>query len=182
MNAQDYWNQAAKDPDVRYKYIADEWASTEEFIQLIEATNTKWNEVIEIGCGIGRLLVPLADKHKACQFYGIDIADEMIKQAPRRKNIQYQTVPKEADLIYSMLVFQHITTADKVTYLRFAKERLREGGVMYLQFVVGDENAPYSYQLSEDEMQLLVRNAGLKIDTVVRGIMHPDWCFIKAVA
>ena len=31
-NPKAFWNEAAKDSDVRYKYIADEWASTEKFL------------------------------------------------------------------------------------------------------------------------------------------------------
>ena len=61
-----FWDNAAKDPEVRYKYIADEWASTETFLNLIESNNSNWNNALEIGCGIGRLLDPLSEKYKDC--------------------------------------------------------------------------------------------------------------------
>ena len=85
-----FWDNAAKDPDVRYKYIADEWASTETFLNLIESNNSNWNNVLEIGCGIGRLLDPLSEKYNECNFYAIDISDEMINLAPKKDNIKYQ--------------------------------------------------------------------------------------------
>ena len=115
-----FWDNAAADPDVRYKYIADEWASTKTFLDLIENNNKSWNNVLEIGCGIGRLLVPLADKHNECNFYGIDISDEMISLAPKRNNIKYQEVTDKLDLVYSMLVFQHIEHQEKINYIKLA--------------------------------------------------------------
>jgi 2-polyprenyl-3-methyl-5-hydroxy-6-metoxy-1,4-benzoquinol methylase len=92
-----FWDNAAKDPDVRYKYIADEWASTETFLNLIESNNSNWNNVLEIGCGIGRLLDPLSEKYKECNFYAIDISDEMINLAPKKDNIRYQEVVNNLD-------------------------------------------------------------------------------------
>jgi 16S rRNA A1518/A1519 N6-dimethyltransferase RsmA/KsgA/DIM1 with predicted DNA glycosylase/AP lyase activity len=63
-HAKTFWDNAAADPEVRYKYIADEWASTENFLHLIENNNNGWNNVLEIGCGIGRLLDPLSENIK----------------------------------------------------------------------------------------------------------------------
>jgi cyclopropane fatty-acyl-phospholipid synthase-like methyltransferase len=174
-----FWDNAASDPDVRYKYIADEWASTETFLDLIEKNNNNWNNVLEIGCGIGRLLVPLADKYRECNFYGIDISNEMIKLAPKRNNIKYQEVADNLDLVYSMLVFQHIEHQEKINYIKLAYEKLKVGGNMFFQFVIGEENSPYSYQTSKFEINRILKDAGFK-NLIFTEHMHPEWMFVRA--
>ena len=178
-HAKNFWNKAAKDPDVRYKYIADEWAPTETFLNLIENNNDSWNNVLEIGCGIGRLLVPLADKYPECNFHGIDISNEMINLAPTRNNIKYQELTDNLDLVYSMLVFQHIEHQEKINYIKLAYEKLNVGGNLFFQFVIGEENSPYSYQTSKFEISKILNDVGFK-NLIFTDNMHPQWVFVKA--
>jgi cyclopropane fatty-acyl-phospholipid synthase-like methyltransferase len=174
-----FWDNAAKDPDVRYKYIADEWASTETFLNLIENNNDNWNNVLEIGCGIGRLLVPLADKYDECNFYGLDISDEMINLAPKRDNIRYQELADNLDFVYSMLVFQHIEHQEKINYIKLAYDKLKVGGNLFFQFVIGEENSPYSYQTSKSEIDSILNKIGFK-NLIFTDHMHAQWIFVKA--
>ena len=174
-----FWDNAAKDPEVRYKYIADEWASTETFLNLIESNNSNWNNVLEIGCGIGRLLDPLSEKYKECNFYAIDISDEMINLAPKRNNIKYQEVGNNLDLVYSMLVFQHIEHQEKINYIKLAYDKLKDGGNLFFQFVIGEENSPYSYQTSKFEIYRILNSAGFK-NLIFTDHMHPKWMFVRA--
>jgi len=178
-HAKVFWDNAAKDVDVRYKYIADEWASTQTFLNLIENSNDNWNNVLEIGCGIGRLLVPLADKYGECNFYGIDISDEMIKLAPIRNNIKYQELADNLDLVYSMLVFQHIEHQEKIDYIKLAYEKLRIGGNIFFQFVVGEDNAPYSYQTTKVKISKMLNDVGFN-NLIFTDHMHHQWVFVKA--
>jgi 2-polyprenyl-3-methyl-5-hydroxy-6-metoxy-1,4-benzoquinol methylase len=179
-HAKNFWNKAAKDPDVRYKYIADEWALTETFLNLIENNNDSWNNVLEIGCGIGRLLVPLADKYPECNFHGIDISDEMINIAPTRNNIKYQELTDNLDLVYSMLVFQHIEHQEKINYIKLAYEKLKVGGNLFFQFVIGEENSPYSYQTSRFEIDNILKEVGFK-NLIFTNHIHPEWMFVRAI-
>jgi cyclopropane fatty-acyl-phospholipid synthase-like methyltransferase len=174
-----FWDNAAADPDVRYKYIADEWAPTETFLNLIENNNDSWNNVLEIGCGIGRLLVPLADKYSNCNFYAIDISDEMINLAPKRDNIRYQELADNLDLVYSMLVFQHIEHQEKINYIKLAYEKLKVGGNLFFQFVIGEENSPYSYQTSKSEIDNILKEIGFK-NLIFTNHMHPQWMFVRS--
>ena len=178
-HAKTFWDKAAKDPDVRYKYIADEWALTETFLNLIENNNNSWNNVLEIGSGIGRLIVPLADKYPECNFYGIDISDEMIKIAPTRNNIKYQELTDNLDLVYSMLVFQHIEHQEKIDYIKLAYEKLKIGGNIFFQFVIGEDNAPYSYQTSKVKISKMLNDAGFN-NLIFTNHMHPQWMFVRA--
>ena len=174
-----FWDNAAKDPEVRYKYIADEWATTETFLDLIKNNNDDWNNVLEIGCGIGRLIVPLADMHKNCNFYGIDISDKMIELAPKRDNIKYQELVNNLDFVYSMLVFQHIEHQEKINYINLAYEKLKVGGNLFFQFVIGEENSPYSYQTSKFEIDNILKEIGFK-NLIFTDHMHSKWMFVKA--
>jgi 2-polyprenyl-3-methyl-5-hydroxy-6-metoxy-1,4-benzoquinol methylase len=174
-----FWDNAAADPDVRYKYVADEWATTETFLDLIKSNNNDWNNVLEIGCGIGRLLAPLADMYKDCNFYGIDISDKMIELAPKRDNIKYQELANNLDLVYSMLVFQHIEHQEKIKYIKLAYDNLKNGGNLFFQFVIGEENSPYSYQTSEFEINKILNSVGFH-SLVFSNYMHHEWMFVKA--
>lgn len=177
----EYWDNAAKDPDVRYKYIADDWAKTEFFVDLIETGTTNWGKVLEIGCGIGRLLEPLADNHETCQFYGIDISPEMLKLAPKKPNITYGKAPKNLDMVYSMLVFQHIPHEEKLTYIKMAYDLLKPGGTLVFQFVVGTDNQPYSYQTTIAQMAIAVGDVGFTPPHQIIEFLHEQWAVIKAV-
>lgn len=180
INAKKYWNAAAADPDVRTKYIADEWAETDKIIELLEKYNDDWSSVIEIGCGIGRLIVPLADKYDG-KYVGVDIAADMLELAPKRDNIAYTTVfagGHEESFIYSILVFQHIPQDVKEKYIEYAYRSLKDGGKFLFQYVVGKENDPYSYQVSVKDMRDAMKNVGFKNIKTERGFLHKDWAII----
>lgn len=180
-NPKQFWDDASEDADVRYKYIADEWATTEDFLSFIEENNSEWNKVLEIGCGIGRLIVPLADKYEQCKFYGIDISDKMIAKAPKRSNIEYQCSGYNLDLVYSMLVFQHITDTEKELYVETAYKMLKKDGVFLLQVVVGKEQNPYSYQVSEGYIGDVLKKSGFRDIKLYMSYLHEQWLFIKAI-
>ena len=183
MNPKQYWDNAAKDPDVRHKYIADEWAKTEHFIELLENNNHSWFSVWEIGCGIGRLLEPLSKKYKHCDFYGTDISSEMIKLAPKRKNIHYYQPENKLDLVYSFLVFQHITHTEKLEYIERTHQLLRPAGTMIFQFVKGKEYVPYSYQMTDDDINNMLSLCKNKFRSITIGSspLHKDWGVAKLV-
>lgn len=178
-----YWNNAAKTANVRYDYIADDWAETDKFIDILEANNTNWGKVLEIGCGIGRLLKPLSDIYPKCKLYGYDISQEMINRAAKARNIKYSTefTGSDLDLVYSMLVFQHITNEDKEAYIAKSYEALKTGGVFLMQFVVGSEYAPYSYQTNNEHIKDLLHKHKFKHITFTQTDMHPDWSIVRAV-
>ena len=103
----------------------------------------------------------------------------MIKLAPKRNNIKYQEVSDNLDLVYSILVFQHIEHQEKINYIKLAYEKLKVGGNLFFQFVIGKENSPYSYQTSKFEIENILNNVGFNNLTFTNH-MHPDWMFVKA--
>ncbi len=100
--------------------------------------------VLEIGCGIGRLLKAM--RRRARLVTGVDISGEMIERARRelppddgvrllRTDGDLRDVPdRSIDFVYSFIVFQHIPSrAAVLTYLREAARVLRPGGVLRFQ-------------------------------------------------
>jgi len=159
--------------------------STENLLKIIQNNNNEWNNVLEIGCGVGRLLVPLADKYNKCNFYGIDISDKMLKLAPKRKNIYYQNFKKNKnlkeniDFIYSVLVFQDLTHEEKIKYIKLSYKHLKLNGILFFQFLVGEENTPGDYFVSIDKIKKELINFGFK-NLIFTNHLYPEWMFVKA--
>lgn len=100
--------------------------------------------VLEIGCGVGRLLRPLAAR--AHRVIGVDIAPAMIEQGrtlladlPRVSlhvtHGRLDAVGEASlDLVYSFAVFQHIPSKRAIAqYVSEAARTLRAGGVFKFQ-------------------------------------------------
>jgi SAM-dependent methyltransferase len=101
-------------------------------------------EVLEIGCGMGRLLRPLSER--VARATGVDISGEMIARAKEaladRPNVRLlrtdgdlpETPDGSLDLVYSFVVFQHVPSRAAVSrYLAEAARVLRAGGVFRFQ-------------------------------------------------
>lgn len=101
-------------------------------------------EVLEIGCGLGRLLRPMSER--AARATGVDISGEMIARARAsladRPNVRLlttdgelpQTPEASLDFVYSFVVFQHVPTRAAVSrYLAEAARVLKAGGVLRFQ-------------------------------------------------
>lgn len=100
---------------------------------------------LEIGCGPGRLLRPMAAHFG--EIHGVDISDEMVARARRRlaaiphahahvarKSNLEMFAGESFDFVYSYAVFQHIPSRDVVLgYLKETWRVLKPGGYMRCQ-------------------------------------------------
>ena len=103
--------------------------------------------ILEIGAGVGRLLLPLSKK--VAQARGVDISPAMVefsqaylRDYPNAKVIlnDGRSLPmfrgNEFDFCYSMICFQHIPDVDMVRdYLREIARVLKPGGTLRIQVV-----------------------------------------------
>jgi 2-polyprenyl-3-methyl-5-hydroxy-6-metoxy-1,4-benzoquinol methylase len=97
---------------------------------------------LDFGCGVGRLLLPLARRFG--QATGLDISDSMLAETRRNaakagiENIDLAHSPAELaegltyDFIHSVIVLQHIPTARGEALIAALLSRLAPGGVAAL--------------------------------------------------
>ena len=100
--------------------------------------------VVEIGCGVGRLLVPLA--RRVARVRGVDISPVMVETS----RVYLASVPNvtatvtdgtlagvedaSCDLVFSFIVFQHIPAVEPIrTYVEEAARVLKPGGIFRFQ-------------------------------------------------
>ena len=124
----------------------------EEFLPLLQSYQVRTVLCLELGCGIGRLLFPLARRFQ--QAVGVDIAEGMVQQAVSfagkngidNARFLHISGPEDFlrkamkhvgnfDFIYSLLVFQHIPEFYSIEgYLHVIRVLLHKHGLAYLQF------------------------------------------------
>lgn len=152
------WDRRASEHGRFYTAI-DYWESEEQYtasgehdIEAVVLEGVQLDpsaSVLEIGCGLGRLLVPLATR--AAVVRGVDISVEMVRQANERLagrgNVEVQVTdgtlgfPDESfDLVFAYRVFHHIPKREFIhRYFQEAGRVLKPGGVFRFQVCVGEE-------------------------------------------
>ena len=136
---------------------------------------------LEIGCGVGRLLVPLSER--IARVRGVDISPVMVEKSrgycAGRKNVHVEltdgtlrnVASGSLDFAFSFIVFQHIPGLVPIrAYVREVARCLRPGGVFRFQ-VDGRwekfrDRPPDTYEgvkLSPSDVRELLRGTGLTI-------------------
>lgn len=132
----------------------------EELLPIARAYGIRRGIALELGCGLGRLVFPLAAHFR--QVVGGDIAPGMIQRARRFAedngiaNTSFRQLQRAEDLssdielaenvdfLYSWLVFQHVPDlATIAAYLRAIGHLLARDGIAYLQFDTRPKSAAY---------------------------------------
>lgn len=135
---------------------------------------------LEIGCGPGRLLLPMS-RHFG-EIHGVDVSDEMIAQAREKlRDVPHAHVhhssgsdlslfPSEHfDFVYSYAVFQHIPSAEVVfSYFREVVRVLRPGGFARLQInglpkTAASLNTWEGVRVSGEEIRAFTREHGIRL-------------------
>lgn len=153
------WNaRAAEDP---YYYVAfgrrnqdqGEFLATasdvvrglEAELKRLPANDRKNRSALEIGCGPGRLMLPMSWNFG--EIHGVDVSDRMIWMAFRALHGIANAFPRQSsgtglgaygndlfDFVYSYAVFQHIPSRDVVfNYLAEARRVMKTGGILRCQ-------------------------------------------------
>jgi ubiquinone/menaquinone biosynthesis C-methylase UbiE len=120
---------------------------------------------MDFGCGVGRLVIPLAKRFK--EVVGVDISKGMMAEAKRNceelglYNVSFaesddelSNVKGKFDLIHSYIVLQHINTKRGENIFRRMIEILNENGIGVLHITYAKEN----YRQSEKIIKVLREN------------------------
>ena len=137
--------------------------------------------VIDLGCGPGRVALPVASLLPVCDVVGMDISGVMLGHIRRGPNISTvlcdgRTIPagdNTASCVYSGAMFQHIPPDAVMGYLKEIGRVLEPGGRCALQFVEGQDEAPFMHQLDVATLLDMAEEAGL-VDV---GAMDDPWQF-----
>lgn len=131
------------------KTITPDWNTTEKHLKLLNIPNNI-NSIIEIGCGIGRLLKELNNNIPIC--YVFDASNDMIRESKEYcKNTSiniikcdgFGLIPLfniEFDYAFSIITFKHIPNIDTVkSYISEMYRLLKYGGVIKFQILKNNE-------------------------------------------
>lgn len=137
-------------------------------------------EALEIGCGVGRLLVPLSER--VAVAHGVDISDVMIRKSKafcgESPRIRTQTIDgslrhlpdSSIDFVFSFIVFQHIPSREAIeTYVKEAARVLRPGGIFRFQvdgrwWLAREEADTYNgVKFSPGEARKLLSGTGFEV-------------------
>ncbi|MCX6593788.1 MAG: class I SAM-dependent methyltransferase [Acidobacteria bacterium] len=188
------WNARAREDANYYVAFGRRDQSTEEFfstaadvlrdlqreIQRGLPSEGRARRFLEIGCGPGRLMKPLAEH--GGEIHGIDVSNEMVARA--RENLSAlrhahvhtgsgstldQFATDSFDFVYSYAVFQHIPDRDVVmSYLREAVRVLKPAGIARVQ-INGLPPTAKAYttwegvRISGDEVRAFAREQGIQL-------------------
>jgi 2-polyprenyl-3-methyl-5-hydroxy-6-metoxy-1,4-benzoquinol methylase len=125
--------------------------------------------VLDYGCGVGRLVIPLAQR--AQTVVGVDVSPAMLEQARwncekfglgsvRLLNVDEMASLKAAsfDLVHSCIVFQHIPVARGELILRNLIALIAEGGVGAIHVTYSDTRPAFRRRVATLRQRLSLVN------------------------
>jgi SAM-dependent methyltransferase len=153
-----------KSPDPKKFWESGERTVQVELLPLIRERAVRRRIGLELGCGVGRLLFPMARNFE--EMVGVDIAEGMVRRAVsfagdngiRNVDLTVISGPEDLlhkageyvgkiDFLYSLLVFQHIPDFAVIEgYLHAVNELLEENGIAYLQFDTREQDLLYQWK------------------------------------
>lgn len=130
------------------KTITPDWKTTDQHLKILDIP--KVNSVLEVGCGIGRLLKEIHSYIPIC--VGVDASVDMIREGViycQDTNIKlikcdgFGEIPIDDilfDYCYSIITFQHIPNTDTVKkYINEMWRLLKYDGIIKFQLLKNNE-------------------------------------------
>lgn len=143
---------------------------------------------LDLGCGPGRLIRPLADKYPKSHWVGVDSSQRMISIASNlAPEVSWvwnngrdlsELMDNQFDGAYSMTTFQHIPHEAQSGYLAELHRVVKPGGKLRLQFVFEGEPGPLSYPTTVKDMASFADSAGWRDTDITLGRIKPEWAWV----
>jgi 2-polyprenyl-3-methyl-5-hydroxy-6-metoxy-1,4-benzoquinol methylase len=152
---EDFWSSGIYDRDAilgKGPALKPHEYSDKRHKLLFKNNDPKQMNVLEIGCGLGRILIPMSKTFG--NVFGVDVSDEMINECQKNiKKIPNCKIFKNNgmdlkmfsneyfDLVYSFIVFQHIPDKSIIyEYFREISRILKPNGMIRIQLSGISEN------------------------------------------
>jgi hypothetical protein len=115
-----------------------EYMSFLEYLKEEYLNNISFKNLIEVGCGDGRILFELGKKYKKKELVGIDISTKAINFANiinHNKNIIYKNIDlknceKQFDVILLIEVFEHIPIENREIFVKNLKNIMHKDSIL----------------------------------------------------
>lgn len=200
-----YWNGEARQGNVD-ALVCDSNVTPEESINTIlslaslpgVALGTP-TRILELGCGVGRIMIPMAQLLPEAEITGVDISANMIRIARERaaetgkqlnlhfyvsdnRDIYYPGVPDYPyfDLVYSMAVFQHMDDEGVEEAIHRSSDLLEDNGILCFQYIEGDENEPFSKHRPRKTMQRWLDDSKFEVLSYNKALIYNEWTWVVA--
>lgn len=160
----------------------------------IERVAAEHPSLLEIGCGIGRLTIPIALRFPRAGILAFDVSSRMLEFARMAGRLEHvgdrvafchvagleDVRAGSVDLAWSVTTFQHVDAEGVRRLIAAAARTLRAGGVFRFQFVEHAEPGPLAHPHTLGDVGAWLRAASLEPVALDRGDVHPAWTWITA--
>jgi SAM-dependent methyltransferase len=154
----------------------DTWdADRDHAVAMIEPHLVYGGNVLDFGCGVGRIMKPLAAKHTRTRFYGVDLDEDALFYArfQARDNEIYGEWP-EVRSAFSVITFQHMADWQVIEVIEMVyPARFR------FQFAIGEIQMPLNYQRSPEVVEAWCEKAGYRVK-IEDDPLYPTWRWVTA--
>lgn len=167
-------------------------ATIEECLTRLAPILTLNGNILELGCGTGRLTKLMAKVIFPDYVYGIDSSMELLAIAHaewQHDDTEFpnavllhndgHVIPEIQELagVFSVGMFQHVDDDTMMSYISQISDLLEPGGVFVYQFVYEGESGPLSFIRDYD----LVRQWGIIPIASLHWDSKNKWCWVTAV-
>jgi cyclopropane fatty-acyl-phospholipid synthase-like methyltransferase len=162
------------------------------------------HKVVVVGCGYGRETLQIAPL--VAHVYGIDVSDTILRKArkiTKAKGIHNFTliladtykdgVPEDIDIVYSIVVMQHLTRDLVHDYFCTLEKKLAPTGKMVVQFLEKMTDIYYDADIrvyepqvtwTKEQMFALAEECNLTLQirtiTINKDVLHHWGCFARS--
>lgn len=184
----DWWIKKAKHSDIASKSLKLQ-DCLHAVIPHLNPAIKEGSRILDFGCGVGRLTVPMAEYYKNALLVGYDIAEKFLDNAQleaEKRDVDCLFISKldttiKFDAAYSMLVLQHLNYQAKSQMIRKVASLLKKHGLFRFQYVEGGNDSFLTHDIKHNEVDKICAEAGLYIIDREFNLLEPRWTWITAI-
>lgn len=173
MDAAEMWDAQAPDMDAAmFAAWANPGDGLDSCLPRLRSVIQREGPIGEIGCGPGRLLLPVAEMRGPERLHGVDVSPRMldwcrVHLGVLAEQVTLDVVDGSGELpwsefggIWSVLTFQHMPHEAQSAYIRSAGAALVDGGCLVIQFVPEGDVGPLNFPTPVATIVGWARDAG----------------------